>query len=71
MVAKRKLMARRVRSLLDEREWSQARLAREAKLTPSHITHILDGTLNPTINTIFALEKAFGAVIIEVADTKP
>lgn len=66
-MSKKLLIAKRIRSLLKEKDLTQVRLAELSNVEESRISRILKGTENPTINTIFALEKAFGESILTVA----
>ena len=67
-MSKRKRVGLRVKLLLEERGWSQARLAKLAHMPQSRISDILGGSVNLTINSIVALEKALGASIIDIAN---
>jgi len=43
-----------------EREWSQERLALEAGMKPSEVSHLESGRRNPKVGTVERLAKALG-----------
>lgn len=43
-----------------EREWSQERLALEAGMKPSEVSHLESGRRNPKVGTLERLAKALG-----------
>lgn len=49
----------RIRQLMDERGWSEYRLAKEAGLSQSTVTNIFKRNNAPTIPTLEALCRAF------------
>lgn len=66
IVAKRKLIADRVKQLLTDRGWSQKLLAERAHITEPHLSLFLKKAKNINLDTILAIEKAFGEPIIHV-----
>lgn len=53
----------RLRKLLDERGWTEYRLAKEAKLSESTITNIFRRNATPSIPTLEAICKGFGITL--------
>ena len=54
----------RIKLLMKEKDWSEYRLAKEAKLPQSTISHLFKRNNAPTYPTIEAICKAFGNVYI-------
>jgi transcriptional regulator with XRE-family HTH domain len=64
--AKKKLIAKRIRLLLKEKEWSQQDLAEAMDVNKSYISKILAGDQNMTLEGITSIEKALGKRIIDI-----
>ena len=62
--ARRKL-SERIGGLVEERGWTRDELARRAKIEPSELASLLDGTGEPGISLILRLA---GALNVEVDD---
>jgi transcriptional regulator with XRE-family HTH domain len=59
-------VSQRIKAILKEKGLKQQELADSAGMSKSYLSRILHGTINPTIETIEALEKALQAHIIIV-----
>ncbi len=57
-------IATQIHKLLEEKGWTQRRLADEMGKRESHISRILSGGGNPTIKTIVEFEEALDAEIL-------
>lgn len=57
-------IAMQIHNLLEEKGWTQRRLADEMGKRESHISRILSGGGNPTIKTIVEFEEALDAEIL-------
>ena len=55
----------RIRQLMDEREWSEYRLAIEAGLSQSTVANIFNRNTTPSIPTIEAICDAFGLTLAQ------
>jgi transcriptional regulator with XRE-family HTH domain len=53
-------LAKKLKQLRKEKNWSQVRLAFEAKLDRSYISNIETARSNPSLKTIQKLAKALG-----------
>lgn len=53
----------RLRRLLDERDWTEYRLARESGLSDSTIKNIYKRNTQPTIETLEAICRGFGITL--------
>ena len=60
-----KQVAERISAVLDEKGLKQQDLADSTGMTKSYISQILHGTVNLTLETIEAIEKALKAPIVE------
>lgn len=49
-----------VRQLMDYHKVNQSDLARSLKVSPQHISHLLNGRRRPGLDTIEAVSKALG-----------
>ena len=58
-----KMMGRRLRALRTAKGWSQAELAKRARLTRVYITRLEAGQYDPTLTTITALARALGVPV--------
>lgn len=56
---------KRIRQLMDERGWTEYRLAKEAKLSQSTIANIFRRDNAPTLPTLEAVCKAFGITLAQ------
>lgn len=54
---------KRIKQLMDERGWSEYKLAKEAGLSQSTISNMFHRTTSPTIPTLETLCKAFGITL--------
>lgn len=63
---KKELIAKRVREILEEKEWSQQRLADAMRVNKSYVSKILAGEQNMTLSGIYSIEKALSTPIIEI-----
>jgi transcriptional regulator with XRE-family HTH domain len=61
-----KALARNVRRLRKERDWTQEDLATAAKVEPAAISHIENRRANPTIMVTEAIAKALGVRFLEL-----
>lgn len=60
-------LSRRIIQLIQSREdWDQQRLADKAGMQASHLSRLIGGGVNPTLQTIAALEAALGTHLLEV-----
>ena len=59
-------LSRRVRTLRDERGWSQAQLAVRAELDRSYLAGIELGKRNPTLKALEKLASAFSMSLSEL-----
>jgi transcriptional regulator with XRE-family HTH domain len=58
-------LSRRIIQLIQSRDdLDQQRLAEEAGIQPSHLSRLLGGGVNPTLETIAALEAALGTHLL-------
>ncbi len=55
----------RIKSLMEEKEWSEYRLAKEAELPQSTISHLFKRNNAPTFPTIEAICRAFGITLAQ------
>lgn len=55
----------RIKSLMEEKEWSEYRLAKEAELPQSTISHLFKRNNAPTYPTIEAICRAFGITLAQ------
>lgn len=55
----------RIKILMDEKEWSEYRLAKEAELPQSTISHLFKRNNAPTYPTIEAICRAFGITLAQ------
>jgi len=55
----------RIKLLMKEKDWSEHRLAKEAKLPQSTISHLFKRNNAPTYPTIEAICKAFGITLAQ------
>lgn len=55
----------RIKTLMDEKEWSEYRLAKEAELPQSTISHLFKRNNAPTYPTIEAICRAFGITLAQ------
>ncbi|QAA80824.1 XRE family transcriptional regulator [Aequorivita sp. H23M31] len=60
------IIALNVLTLLEEKNWSQARLATELKVSAQHISNIVKGRVNFTLESIAKLEAALGNKLFEI-----
>ena len=58
----------RIEELLAQRGWSQYQLAKEANLSQSTISSMINRGNNPTVSTIESCCKAFGITLAEFFD---
>jgi transcriptional regulator with XRE-family HTH domain len=63
-------IAERIKTILEEKDWFQQELVRRTGMHKGHISLLLNGEVNLTLETIVALEEALGEPIIEVANRK-
>ena len=66
----KKQVAARISSILEEKDWSNNQLGREAELPKSFISTIMAGEANLTLETIEKLENALKTPIIRVLKPK-
>ena len=58
----------RIQELLAQRGWSKSQLAKEANLSQSTISSMINRGNNPTVSTIESCCKAFGITLAEFFD---
>ena len=58
----------RIEELLAQRGWSKSQLAKEANLSQSTISSMINRGNNPTVSTIESCCKAFGITLAEFFD---
>lgn len=63
-VRKQMDIAAQIDSFLRQSNWTQKKLAENARLRPGQISQILSGDANPTLKTIVAIEEALDKEII-------
>lgn len=56
---------KRIRKLMDERGWTDYRLAKEANLSHSTVTNMFNRNNAPTLPTLEAVCKAFGITLAQ------
>ncbi|MGI5854876.1 MAG: helix-turn-helix domain-containing protein [Candidatus Merdivicinus sp.] len=56
---------KRIRQLMDERGWTDYRLAKEANLSPSTVTNMFNRDNAPTLPTLETVCKAFGITLAQ------
>ena len=64
-------IARNIRDILNEIEWTQLRLAREAQITPSHINKIMHGKVVPRASTLQIIADTLGVPVRRIVSDKP
>ena len=57
---------KRIKQLMEERGWTDYRLAKEAKLSHSTITHVFKRNNAPTLTTLEAICREFGTTLAQV-----
>lgn len=57
---------RRIRSLRDDRQWTQARLAEQSGLDVSYISQIERGRRDPSLTSLRSLAQAFSLKLSEL-----
>jgi len=62
----KKEFGQRIRSLREERDWSQSDLSHEADLDVGYISKVELGKANPSLIYITSLAKAFGMEVWEL-----
>ena len=63
---KKELIALRVRTVLDEKGWSQQKLADAMGVNKSYVSKILAGEQNMTWEGITTIERALNSPIIDI-----
>ena len=61
-----KAVSKRIRAVLKEKQWTNNQLGREAGLSKSFISMILNNRCNVTLGTIAKIEDALGVPIMEI-----
>lgn len=56
---------KRIRQLMEERGWTDYRLAKEAKLSHSTVTNMFNRNNAPTLPTLEAVCRAFGITLTQ------
>ena len=56
---------KRIRQLMEERGWTDYRLAKEAKLSHSTVTNMFNRNNAPTLPTLEAVCRAFGITLAQ------
>ena len=56
----------KIQFLMEERHWSQNRLAKEAQVSQSGLSTIMDGSSSPKLNTLESLAKALNCTVIDL-----
>ena len=56
---------RRIEQLMEERDWTDYRLAKESKLAHSTVTNMFNRNNAPTLPTLEAVCKAFGITLAQ------
>ncbi len=56
---------RRIRQLMEERSWTDYRLAKESNLSHSTVTNMFNRNNAPTLPTLEAVCKAFGITLAQ------
>ena len=56
---------KRIRELMEERRWTDYRLAKEAKLSHSTVTNMFNRNNAPTLPTLEAVCNAFGITLAQ------
>lgn len=56
---------KRIRELMEERKWTDYRLAKEAKLSHSTVTNMFNRNNAPTLPTLEAVCRAFGITLAQ------
>ena len=56
---------KRIRELMEERGWSEYRLAKEANLSHSTVSNMFNRNNAPTLPTIEAVCRAFGLTLVQ------
>lgn len=56
----------RLRTLLDERGWTQADLAERAGIEQPHVSKLVTGKRRPSLNTAQKVARAFGVAVEDV-----
>ena len=56
---------KRIRELMEERKWTDYRLAKEAKLSHSTVTNMFNRNNAPTLPTLEAICRAFGITLAQ------
>jgi transcriptional regulator with XRE-family HTH domain len=65
------MLAERIRSLRDSREWTQEQLADRAAIQRSYLADLERGRRNPSVRTLVKLANAFTVSIPDLFETKP
>ena len=56
---------KRIRQMMDERGWSEYKLAKEANLSPSTVSNMFNRNNAPTLPTLEAVCAAFGITLVQ------
>lgn len=56
---------KRIRQLMEERDWTDYRLAKEANLSHSTVTNMFNRNNAPTLPTLEAICRAFGITLAQ------
>lgn len=59
---------KRIRELMEERNWTDYRLAKEANLSHSTVTNMFNRNNAPTLPTLEAVCRAFGITLAQFAE---
>lgn len=65
------IIALNVLTLLEQKKWSQARLAKKMGVSAAQVSKIVKGQVNFTLESISKLEAALGRTILEVTIIDP
>ena len=55
----------RIRQLMDERDWTEYRLAKESKLSQSTIANLFKRNTTPSVTTLEAICSGFGITLAQ------
>lgn len=64
-------IALQILEAIEEKEWSQKKLAHEMEVSPQQVSKILKGRENLRLSTIAKLEKVLDTQLVQVPSTEP
>lgn len=60
-------IALNILTILEEKEWSKARLAQELEVSSAYVTKVVKGKVNFTLESIAKLEDALGQQLLDIS----